>query len=415
VRRRVFAIVFAAVVTVAACSSGTSHAGRTTTTSLVPVATTTTLTTAASTTTAGTIPATTSTTTPCTSRAEIARWPLAQRAARLVVVPVFDFDVAAVAPALRAGAGGVLFLGNAAAPSDLRARLAAAGATGARGAPLVMADVEGGGVQRLAPVVAPFPWPRDLAATQTPAQVEQLATRVARSMRDAGVDVDLAPLLDLDDRPGPTSSNPDGRRSFSLDPAITTAYGAAFVRGLRAGGVLPVVKHFPGLGGSTTNTDFGPAPTLPLATLRTAGLKPFADAIEAGVPAVMVANASVPGLTTRPATLSSAAISGLLRGELGFDGLVVTDSLSAGAVRAAGYDVPHAAAAAIAAGADTVLFGSTLTPADVSGLQSAAVSRSFSAIVDAITAAAARGTITETRLDDAVAHVLAAQGVTVCS
>src|SRR5262249_28158003 len=135
--------------------------------------------------------------------------------------------------------------------------------------------------------------------------------------------------VDVDGGAGPSATNPDGSRSFSADPAVAAQYGVAFLQGLRAGGVLPVVKHFPGLGGSSGNTDVGPAQTLPLAALRTAGLPPFEAAIRAGAPAVMIANATVPGLTNLPASLSSNAIDGLLRHDLGFGGLVLTDSLSA--------------------------------------------------------------------------------------
>jgi beta-N-acetylhexosaminidase len=181
------------------------------------------------------------------------------------------------------------------------------------------------------------------------------------------------------------------------------------MRGLGEGGVLAVVKHFPGLGGATGNTDNGPAQTEPIAALRNQALAPFAAAIAAGAPAVMVANAAVPGLTAMPASVSSAVITGLLRHELGFTGLVVTASLSAGAIRAAGYDVARAAAAAIGAGADMVLFGSTLTAADRAALAPAAVAAASTAIIKAIVAGVAPA-----RLDDAWSHVLRAKGVRPC-
>jgi beta-N-acetylhexosaminidase len=345
----------------------------------------------------------------------IDRWPVARRAAQLIVLPSLDFNVNELAPLIRAGAGGVVFLGSATTPPDLRSRLTAAAASSDLAAvPLVMADVEGGGVQRLKGAVEAFPWPRQLAATRSPSQVEQLATTVGREMAGVGATVDLAPVLDLDDRAGPSATNPDGMRSFSIDPATASTYGIAFMRGLRAAGVLAVAKHFPGIGGSTHNTDYGPAATRPYAELQRAGLRPFVDAIAAGVPAIMVSNAYTPGLSAEPASVSPAVINGLLRNRLGFHGLVVTDSLSAGAITQAGYSVPHAAAAAVEAGADLALFGSTLTPADTAMLNPANVTATRQAILDALTGAVTSGHLTQARLDQAVSHVLAAKGVSVC-
>lgn len=340
---------------------------------------------------------------------------MAQRAAQLVVAPVLNFDSAAVQVAVNAGAGGILFLGGNPPPPNLGAQLRTAlDASGPRPAPAAMADQEGGGIQRLAGAVPSLPWPRDMAESLSPAQVQTLATSVGRAMRQLGVSVDLAPVLDLDARPGPSGTNPDGLRSFSADPTIASQYGVAFLHGLEAGGVLPVVKHFPGLGGASANTDYGPASTPPLAELQTAGLVPFRAAIAAGAPAVMVSNATVPGLTTLPAVLSPAAVNGLLRQTLGFQGLVLTDSLSAGAITQAGYDLPRAATTAIEAGSDMILFGSTLTSAETLLLSPANVAASIGQIVTAIVAATNTGALPMGRLDDAVQHVLAAKAVNLC-
>ncbi|MBO0692937.1 MAG: glycoside hydrolase family 3 protein [Acidimicrobiaceae bacterium] len=302
------------------------------------------------------------------------------------------------------GIGGVLFLGNAPAPPDLAGQLAAAEQGAPQGGvPLVMADEEGGGIQRLTGVVSSFPWPRDIAGTMTPAQTQAVGVSVGTQMRQAGVNVDLAPVLDVDGGDGPSATDADGSRSFSADPTTAGTYGVAFLQGLRQAGVIPVVKHFPGLGGSYGNTDDAPAATQPLSSLLTSGLPPFKSAIAAGAPAVMIANASVPGLTNLPASLSSNVIEGLLRGQLGFTGLVLTDSLSAGAVSQAGYSVPQAAVAAIAAGADQILFGST--PADQVAEQ----------VIGAIVAANQAGTLSTSRLNEAVGHVISAKGVNLCA
>lgn len=349
---------------------------------------------------------------PTTACVDLASWSPSRLAAQLVVVPSYDFDITALGASLDQGAGGVIFLGGAPAPADLGARVGEA-ERGMAVAPLVMADEEGGLVSRLAPVTSPVPWPRTMAATMTPAQVEALAATVGREMRAAGVDMDLAPVADLDDQAGPSASDPDGSRSFSNTPAVAATYASAFADGLRAAGVVPVVKHFPGLGHSSGNTDVAPARTLPLAQLRAGALPTFATTF-GHVGAVMVANATVPGLTTLPASVSPAAIDGLLRQQMGWHGLVLTDSLSAGAISAAGLTVPAASARAIEAGADLVLWGSTLDSAQTAQLAPAAVARETSAIVDAIVGAVGSGALSRARLEDAVTHVLAAKHLATC-
>jgi beta-N-acetylhexosaminidase len=396
-RRPLLVVLAVLALALAACSS--SSGKRTSSTTTTPV------------TAAG---GTTTTSSP-SNCVDVAAQPLAWRARQLVTLPVLNFQVRGLSSLIQQGVGGLLFLGPNPPPNDLAAQLRSAANTNNPAlAPLVTADVEGGGIQRLPGLVQNFPWPRDLAASQSPAQVQQLATNVGNQMKAAGVNVDLAPVVDLDDRPGPSQSNPDGQRSFSIDPNTASDYGIAFMKGLQQAGVLPVLKHFPGLGGSTENTDYGPAATKPLADLKAAGLKPFIAAIAAGAPAIMVSNAYTPGLSTKPASVSADTIQGLLRDQLGFDGLVVTDSLSAGALTAAGYDVPKATVAAIGAGADLVLFGSTLTPAATAQLSPANVGTSLNAIVTALTTAVQNGSLPESRVDDAVTHVLQAKGVTLC-
>src|SRR5581483_6251302 len=147
------------------------------------------------------------------------------------------------------GVGGFVLLGTA-TPGDLAAQVAAANRVAS--VPLfVMADQEGGGVQRLGNLVPSLPWARQMAATMTPAEVESAAQRVGAAMLAVGVDVDRAP--------GPNARNPDGLRSFSADPVTAGSYATAFMRGLRSAGVLSVIKHFPGLGGASANTDYGSA------------------------------------------------------------------------------------------------------------------------------------------------------------
>jgi beta-N-acetylhexosaminidase len=339
----------------------------------------------------------------CTPAAVLSTWSLARRAAQLVVVPAEEDDVLAVQSLVAAGVGGIILFGSYAPPA-LPADLAALRRTAPDDVPpVVMTDEEGGEVQRMANLVGTMPWPRTMAATMSVAQVRALAEQVGRRMRAAGVTMDLAPVLDLSDSSGPDAAHPDGPRSFSVHAPIATAYGLAFAAGLLQAGVIPVVKHFPGLGQASYNTDFGPASVPPLSVLEAGSLRPFQAAIAAGVPAIMVGNASIPGVTGGlPASLSASAVTGLLRHRLGFRGLILTDSLSALAVQDAGYAVPQAAARAIEAGADLVLFN-TADPA-----------ATVNAIIASITSAIMSGRMSVTQLDDAVEDVLSAKGVSLC-
>jgi len=186
------------------------------------------------------------------------------------------------------------------------------------------------------------------------------------------------------------------------------------MQGLADGGVLPVVKHFPGLGGSTGNTDVGPSTTQPLTALTSSALVPFRAAVRSGAPAVMVSNASVPGLTRSPSSLSPRVIGDLLERQLDFHGLVVTDSLSAGAILTGGRTLAQATVEAIAAGADLVLFGSTLTAADTAQLSATAVRHSYDTVVGALVAAVADDRLPVARLRAAALHVALAAHDNLC-
>ena len=342
------------------------------------------------------------TTTSCSNAGVLATWPVARRAAQLVVVPADETAVTTAVPAVRQGAGGVILFGSS-APTDLGSQLAGLKAQAPGGiAPLIMTDEEGGRVQRMPNLVGPLASPRDLTASLNPEGVRQLGEAAGHRLSANGVDVDLAPVLDLASGPGPDAQHTDGPRSFSPDPAIAARYGVGFAQGLLAGGVMPVVKHFPGEGQATANTDAAPASTPALPALEGSDLVPFRDAVHAQLPAVMVGNATIPGLTSGPASLSSAAIGGLLVHQLGFGGLVLTDSLTATSIRATGLDVPRAAVQAVTAGADMVLYDLSVPS---SGLGD---------VVNQLTAAVGDGTLSLARLDDAVGHVLSAKKVNLC-
>jgi beta-N-acetylhexosaminidase len=341
----------------------------------------------------------------CTNARVLSHWSPRRLAEQTMVIPVDESSVPSVSQEIRDGAGGVILYGSR-APADLAKRLAAlSGLAPGEIRPLVMTDEEGGVVQRMANLVGQIPSARHMGRTMTPNEIRALARRAGRRMSAAGVTMDLAPVLDLDDRPGPSATNPDGTRSFSIHRDVTTRDGLAFAKGLELGGVIPVVKHFPGLGGATGNTDLVAAATKPWSRLRRDGLLPFSAAVRAGIPAVMVANAVVPGLTSLPATISPVAVHHVLRRRLGFHGLVLPDSLTAAALRAAGYDLRHAAVAALRVGNDMVLFNA------VAGRVAGTTERVVRAVAHAVPA----GHLSRARLTSAVQHVLQAKGVDLCS
>jgi beta-N-acetylhexosaminidase len=337
----------------------------------------------------------------------VSSWTLARQANETIVVSVNAMDLGGMVPAARAGFGGLLLLGS-------RAPLVIASTLGAlqRMTPnhyqmMVMTDEEGGGVMRLNNLVGAFPWPQLMGRTMTPQQIGAVGQKVGAQLAAMGVNTDLAPVLDLDGRavwPGPT--NPDGMRSFGAAPLKTAVQGTAFMSGLTRAGVTSVVKHFPGLGGSSGNTDYGPATTKPWTILKSSALIPFEKAIAGGASAVMLSNAVVPGLSTVPASLSPQVVSEL-RNDLGFQGLITTDSLSAGAIGALHLSVAAATIRALQAGADQVLFNSSPTAAG-SLLDAQSVSAS-------VVAAVTSGALSRTSLIDAAAHVLATRNVLSCA
>jgi beta-N-acetylhexosaminidase len=218
------------------------------------------------------------------------------------------------------------------------------------GSPLLVGvDQEGGTVER-------FPWAtptESAAAMKTAAVALAQAGETSAFLDEAGVRIDFAPVAD-------TISTPRsflGSRSFGSDPTVVARLASAFVRGLQTGGVAATAKHFPGLGSAVASTDDRPVTITRSAAFLAARLAPFKAAIAAGTKLVMVSNASYPALdpSGTQAVFSHTIVTGLLRDQLGFGGVVVTDALDAGAV----VHVPHAPARALAAGVDLLLYSET--------------------------------------------------------
>ncbi len=215
---------------------------------------------------------------------------------------------------------------------------------------ILAVDAEGGRVDRLREVVGAAPAAALLA--RGPANLAFQAGRwIARSLRLFDLDMDFAPVVDLDR--GEEDNALDGR-CLGRTPEAVVLHAQAFLRGLHAGGAGGCIKHFPGLGGASQDTHFGAAVVyLPASDLK-ADLEPFATL--AGLAgAVMVAHGIYPAYDgeKRPATLSPPILGGLLRGRLGFDGLAVADDLEMQALDAWG-DLPERSQAAFAAGCDVL-------------------------------------------------------------
>jgi beta-N-acetylhexosaminidase len=265
--------------------------------------------------------------------------------------------------------------------------LAASLRSPARSPLLLAADQEGGRVVRLPVGPTTMPGAAALGATGRPELARAAARATAGQLRAVGVSWDLAPVADLADADNPALRG----RCFAGDPETAAAFVAAFVEGLRDGGVASCAKHFPGHGATPVDSHRAlPTVEVDLPTLRARAWVPFAAAVRAGADAVMVGHLRVPALGPGPASLEPAAYAAL-RQALGFEGVAVTDSLDMAACRAAAGGVGPAAVRALAAGADLVLVGHG--------------PREHREAWSALTRAIADGTVPPARVREAIARV----------
>jgi beta-N-acetylhexosaminidase len=235
-------------------------------------------------------------------------------------------------------------------------------AAGAGGSPplLVMIDQEGGDVKRL-PQGPPSVSPAQLGKSGDENQSRDQGNATGSYLRRLGINVDLAPVLDVAQ---PTTANSIKTRTFGSDPAVVTKVGVAFAQGLQDGGVVATPKHFPGLGRATVNPDDSPVAIAATSEQLQSDLTPFKGAIAAGAKMMMVSTASYPTLgSKKQAAFSAGIVSGLLRDQLGFDGIVITDDLEAAAVTNTTSPVV-AATSAIKAGDDLLLYGTSTGASD---------------------------------------------------
>lgn len=252
-------------------------------------------------------------------------------------------------------------------------------------------DEEGGRVSRMPAAVTDLPAALTWGETGDEALCRSLGNLLADACAAFGFNLDFAPVLDV-------WSNPDntviGNRAYSTDFHTAARLGTQVLLGLQEGGVIPVGKHFPGHGDTDedSHTDL-PVVTKSLEELEQAELIPFRAAIEAGAPAIMVGHIQLSALDDqRPASLSPAVVTGLLREELGFEGLICTDDLTMAAVSDT-YGMGEAAVLAVEAGCDLLLVcheADNLTQAR-----------------DALLDAVQTGRISQARLDESVERILA--------
>jgi beta-N-acetylhexosaminidase len=296
---------------------------------------------------------------------------------------------------VREGIGGVLLFGPNVESAD-QVRQLLEGLQAEAEIPLIVAvDEEPGRIARLAGagLLPATPSARVLGSRSTD-QVRAVGRQIGAGLADLGFTVDLAPVLDVT---GAAAGGVIGDRSFGSDPAVVSRAGVAFLDGLSKGGVAAVGKHFPGHGETTvdSHTDLPIVPAS-MARLRARALPPFQAAIEHGLGAVMIGHLLVKAIDPeRPASLSRAIIEDLLRRELGFDGLVVSDALEMGALAQYG-DLPVVVELAIDAGIDLAILSGSTRVTDV---------------VDEVEHAVERGRLPASRVRDAFLRVERFKGV----
>lgn len=258
--------------------------------------------------------------------------------------------------------------------------------------PLMCIDEEGGIVARLANNKS-FHLPKfanmtQLAASGKTKDVSEAANAIGSYLAQYGFDIDFAPVADVNTNPRNIVIGP---RAFSSDPAIAATMVKAYLKGLQKNGVLGCLKHFPGHGDTTADSHFGYAMSRKnWEEIKECEMIPFKAGISAGAQLVMTAHISLPNVTgsNTPSTLSPMILQDKLRGELGFDGVIVTDAMEMGAIIRQ-YPVEDACVAAIKAGVDILL-----------------CVREYPKVFDTVVAAVRRGEIPESRIDESVRRIL---------
>jgi beta-N-acetylhexosaminidase len=309
-----------------------------------------------------------------------------------ILIPPFPGTIAPLwlLRALERGLAGVTFFGaNVAGDTPaLTATLRAAAPV----EPVIAIDEEGGDVTRVAYASgSPYPGNAALGAVDDVTLTQAVHAAIGADLFRLGINTNLAPDADVLDLDG---SAVVGTRSFGPDPALVARHVAAAVAGLQSSGLAACAKHFPGHGSTGDDSHLSLATVSgTLEEIRTRDLPPFVAAIAAGSLAIMPGHLRVPELTgALPATLSPAAVTGLLRGELGFTGVVICDALEMKAASAV-FGIPEAAVLAVIAGVDLLCLGRDTDEA------------MYHAVRAALAGAVASGRLPGGRLEEAAARV----------
>jgi beta-N-acetylhexosaminidase len=326
--------------------------------------------------------------------------PLLVRLADAILIPPFPGASAPrwILDALGRGLAGVTLFGqNISAPDQVRALTAGLRAAAIGVDPVIAIDEEGGDVTRVAySDGSPYPGNAALGAVDDTVMTRSVYRAIGADLAALGINLDLAPCADV---LGSSDSPAVGTRSFGADTGLVSRHTAAAVVGLQGAGVAACTKHFPGHGRTGTDTHQAIA-TIEggLDDLRRRDLPPFEAAIEAGTLAIMPSHLRVPELTgDLPATVSGAALTGLLRGELRFTGVIVSDALEMRATREM-FGIPGAAVLAVAAGTDLLCLGRDGSEED------------YLAVREALVAAVRDGTLDGARLEEAADRVARLRG-----
>jgi beta-N-acetylhexosaminidase len=326
--------------------------------------------------------------------------PVLGRLADAILIPPFPGLSAPgwLLGALGRGLAGVTLYGqNISAPGQVSALTAALREAAAGDAPVLAIDEEGGDVTRVAYVDgSPYPGNAALGIVDDTALTRAVHQAIGADLAALGINFDMAPCADV---LGAADSPAIGTRSFGADTGLVSRHTAAAVAGLQDAGVAACTKHFPGHGRTGTDTHEAIA-TIEggLADLRLVDLPPFEAAIRAGTVAIMPSHLRVPELTgDLPASVSAAALTGLLRGELGFTGVIVSDALEMRATRDL-FGIPRAAVLAVAAGTDLLCLGREGSEDD------------YLAVREALVAAVRDGALDGERLEEAADRVARLRG-----
>ncbi|HEX6922550.1 MAG TPA: beta-N-acetylhexosaminidase, partial [Bacillales bacterium] len=251
-------------------------------------------------------------------------------------------------------------------------------------------DQEGGRVERLPNSIAELPSQGKVGKVNDPELSRRIGQMLGMELSAFGFNMDFAPVLDVVRDP---ETSVIGDRSFGSDPNLVSELGVSEMKGIASQDVIPVVKHFPGYGEASTNAHTGlPVAKVGMKRLKSIDWIPYKKAIANGADAVMVTHILLPNLNTDyPASMSQKVITGMLRDELGFDGVVITDDMTMGAIKK-NYDLDRAAVRAVKAGADIVL---------VAFNHDQQIS-----VLHALKQAVKKGEITKKQLNQSVARIL---------